>query len=211
MAYDYESVLDMNVLPRMCDLGPYMNWFTGLFRVWMIYHFSDQNRIKIELLKTKIWSEDPFQSQIAIEAHSSYKTELTETRPGIIIKRQKWTRVRIGIADRLMGALPADGSENYFNTWQGSHTLFCIAGTPGEAEELASEVFKDLNEFAPAVRKATDLFRLEVAEIGEYGILEESGKNFVVPVSVGYVLGETWILRQEAPFLKSIDLTLMGL
>lgn len=209
MGYPYQSILDLSIMPDLCRLGPFMNLLTGVFRTWMIYHFADAARIIDNNLKKRIWTEDP-ETQIAIESHAAYKTELTESRPAIIIKRQDWKRVKIGIADRRMGELPADGSELYTNFWQGVHTLFCIGGTPGEAEILGTEVFKDLNEFAPAVRRKLSLMRLEVAEAGGYAKLDESGKNYVVPVNVGYVLQESWILRQEAPFLKRLDLSLMG-
>lgn len=211
MPYPYQSVLDTTLLPKICELGPFLNLIDGIFRVWMIYHFSDPNRIVDNNLKDKIWNEDPTVSQITIEAHDVFKVELTENRPAIVIKRGKWTGIKLGIGDRRMGELTGDGSELYVRAWQGYHTLFCIGGTPGEANILACEAFKDLNEFAQTVRRALDLKRLEVSEVGEYAILEESGKNYVVPITVGYVLEEAWITRQEAPFLKRLDLTLMGL
>jgi hypothetical protein len=209
MPYPYQSVIDTAVLPQLCGLAPRLLSMNGLFRVWMTYHFGDSSRIIDDILKEKLWHADPKETRISIEPHSAYKTDLTEKRPAIIIKRQGWQRIRIGINNMRMGEISLDGAEYYVNLWQGSHTLFCISGVPAEVERLATEVFEDLNRFAPAVRRKMDLIRLEVAEAGEYGKLEESGKNYVVPINVGYVLADTWTLRQEAPFLKSLDLSLM--
>lgn len=206
------SRLDVSVLPGLCSLGPPELLMTGIFRVWMIYHFSDPARIVYERLRDKVWQRDPAATGIVIEAHDVEDLNLTETRPAIIIKRQAWKRIKIGIADRRMGELTEDGSEHCACLWQGAHTLFCIGSTGGEANLLAGEVRQELNQFAQPVRHRAGLNRLEVAEVGETARLDqEGGKNRVVPVNVAYVLEESWILRQEAPFLKRLDMSLLGL
>lgn len=205
------SRLNVRVLPNLCALGPRLINMTKLFRLWMIYHFSDSSFVQETALKNKIWNRDPQKTGIAIEAHSAFDKSLTENRPGIIIKRHAWKHVRMGINNlAAMGSTTADGKQSYANLWQGSHSLFCIGGTPGEAEVLANEVFGDLNAFAPVVQVHLGLMRLEVAEIGEIATLEESGKNFVVPVDIAYALQESWRLQQDAPFLKRIDMSLLS-
>lgn len=210
MTYPYQSIIDTAVLPSICDLGPLLNLMTGVFRVWLSHHFSDASLIVNTLLKDKIWNVDPALTKIAIEAHASYDVRLTEFRPAITIKRQKWQKQKIGIGDgRKMGEISEDGVEHYVRLWQGAHTIFCMAASPAEAEALGTEVFEELDSFSQPVRRALNLQSLEVAEIDGYGKLDESGKNFVVPINVSYALLLTRRVVQEAPFLKSLDLTIL--
>ncbi len=206
------STIKLGRIPSVCALGPLLQTMSQLFRVWQIYHFADPVNIRIPILKDRIWRRDPKVTGIVIEPHTSYRVDLTENRPGIIIKRGKWTSgPQAGIDNRMMGENPIDGSEHYAAQWQGSHTFFCISSEPVEAELLASEVYLDLREYGPVVRRYLGLHKFAVAEADEIAKLEEGGKNYVVPVSVAYTIEQSWQLKQDAPFFKRLDLSLMGL
>lgn len=193
---------------------------TGMLRQWMILHFADPANIA-DPLKRNVWvwkqdpskrgEADPKTSGIVIEPNTKYDTNFTETRPAVIIKRQKWRQQKVGINNQLLGEVGPAGETYYANYWLGAHTLFCIASKPAEAEALAIEVYAELNEFAAAVRKALGLHRFEVTDVDEIGILEESGQSFVVPVTIAYAVEESWTLRSEAPFLQRFDVALLGL
>jgi hypothetical protein len=201
---------DSRWINGLCELGPRPLVTTGWLRLWLTHHFGDASLIEGQepSLQKSLWTRDTKTTNIAIESVTRWVPELTEHRPGIIIKRNGWKRVRQGIADRLMFTWPIDGQQSFTNFWQGSHTLFCI--TPGgdgaECELLAAEVYRELNQFGPIVREILNLVRFEVTEVGELLLLEQARENFVVPVTVSYAYQEGWRLLQEAPKIRRIDL-----
>lgn len=195
----------------LCELGPRPLVTTGLLRLWMTHHFANKDLLEGKnpnLLKS-LWTADT-KTGIAIESVTKWKPELTEKRPGIMIKRHAWKRIRIGIGDRHMFTWPIDGQESFTNLWQGSHTLFCITGggDGAETEILAAEVFRELNQFSEVFRQTLNLVRFEVAEVGELMMLEQARENFVVPVTVAYVYQEGWRVLREAPKIRRIDMAL---
>jgi hypothetical protein len=201
--------LDVAVLPSVCDTGPQLLRMTGFFRVWMTYHFGTPDNVRDPDLRDRVWTYDVKTTGILVESATVWDPAMTERRPSIVIRRNAWRQVRIGINNQHLGANDLTGNTYHANYWQGGHTLFCIAGDGGECEKLATEVFHELNEFAPAVRAGVGLHRLEVVEVGELGKLDEARENFVVPVTMAYAIEQNWTLQQEAPFLKSIDLALL--
>lgn len=202
--------LKIGNLPSLCAMGPRLLTMTGLFRVWMINHFTPGNT-ESEQLTRLVWDKDVRKTGIVIESHTAWDPQTTGATPAVVIKRQAWRKVRLGIADKLMGELPVDGIVHYTNLWEGAHTFFCVGGESGEVEMLAAEVFGELNEFADAVRSELGLMRLTVAEVGEVAILEEASQNFVVPITVGYGVQHSWRLKQELPYFKRVDAALLGL
>jgi hypothetical protein len=127
----------------------------------------------------------------------------------MIKKRNGWKNLRMGIDNRMMGVVPSDGHDYYTNFWTGSHTLFCLSSEGAAAEILAAEVFRELNHFAGKVRPRVGLHRLEVIEVGEAYLLEESTENFAVPVTVGYAWQDSWLVEElDAAVLASFDLTI---
>lgn len=191
----------------LCELGPRPLITTGWLRLWMTHHFQKGNfESTAPSIQKAFWSSDRARTGIAIESVTKWIPELTEHRPGVIIKRNAWKRVRLGIADKLMFHWPIDGQDSYTNFWQGSHTLFCISGEGAEAEILAAEVYRELNQFSDVIRRTLNLVRFEVMEVGELMLLEQARENFVVPVTVGYAYQENWRVLQEAPRIRRIDL-----
>jgi len=207
-----------NVIPRIdaqwfsgiCELGPRPLVVTGWLKVWLQGHFAEQKQIddqESSALRKALWRPECDLTGIAIESVTKWTPELTEKRPAIIIKRNAWRHVRFGIDDRMFFTLDKDWQNRYSNVWQGSHTLFCIAGDGAETEKLAAEVFKELNEFGPRIRIILDLMRFEVMEAGEVMKLKQNAReNFVVPVTVAYAYRQDWIIRQEGPLFKRLDL-----
>jgi hypothetical protein len=190
---------------NFCQLGPRPLVVTGWFKYWLQGHFGSAATMESTApsIVRNLWKPNNLQTKIAIESVTAWTPELTEHRPAIIIKRNGWKRIRLGIDDRMMGTQAPSAQNQYCNLWQCSHTLFCITGEGAETELLAAEVFRELNEFGPVVRQILDLMRFEVMEVGEVMKLPQNAReNFVVPITVAYAYREDWEVISEAPFLK---------
>lgn len=181
---------------------------SGLFREILTRHFAEPGNIEDPHLRKLLWRDAENETQLVIEAHYKWKPELTEFRPAIIIKRNNWSNQRLGIGDQLQGP-PADkfGNPHYTTQWTGSHTLFCIAGSGTQAELLGTEVYREIHHFQHVIRKHAKLKQIRAVELGEISELDEDRNHFVVPVTVGYVLEDSWVVMQEAPVLRSVRLS----
>lgn len=197
-------------ISSICSLLPRPLVMTGYFRDILIRHFSTPGHIEHTELKHLIWSNTFGQSRILIESVHRWLPQYTEQRPAVIIKRNAYQNRRVGIGDRHQGP-PADrrGDPHYSTMWIGSHTLFCIGGTGAQAELLATEVQREMTEFAPCYLRDMKLHRFQVVEVGAVGELEEATENFVVPVTVGYAFMQNWTIVQQAPTLNHVSLSLI--
>lgn len=198
--------LDGRSFKELCGSTLRPRQFTGLLQLWLTQHFSDPNNIVERGVKNRIWTEDPETSRIQILPVSDWKPNTTEQRPALLLKRQELKFVRYGIDNRLMGGGPQFSSRRYYaGGLQGSHTVFCVAGEGGEAEELGAEVMHELLKFAPVVRSWLNLQRVEFVGIGELAKLEEASENFVVPVNIAYAFLQEWeLLSLDDPALVKI-------
>jgi hypothetical protein len=179
---------------------------TGFFREWFINHFAKSDNIEAKELRGKLWKAIP-ETNIVIESITQWRPDLTQKRLAIIIKRNDWQIQRVGIDDRLQGGDNITGKVEYSTLIAGSHTLFCLAGKGTEAEILAAEVYREMIQFGPVIRKEMGLQRFMVVSVGALFELEESKENYGVPVTVSYVTNESWQLVPQAPVLKRIVLS----
>lgn len=194
-----------STISHLCSLLPRPLIMTGIFREIMARHFLSADNIEIPELKHLLWQKgEP--TGILVESIHRWRPELTEHRPAVIIKRNRYRNKRFGIADRHEGS-PADrfGHPHYTTFWVGAHTLFCIGASGAQAELLATEVKREVHHFHDVIRRSALLHRLAVLEVGEIAELEEAVENFVVPVIVGYAYQDSWVVRQEAPTLRSVS------
>ena len=72
---------------------------------------------------------------------------------------------------------------------------------------LATEVQRELTGFGPVILKSLGLHRFQVTEVGAIAELEEATENFVVPVTVGYAYEQRWLIKRQAPTLRTISLS----
>jgi len=190
ISVDWSSLVDLK-----CPTSPTPLAVTGIFVQWMRNHFSDSANIDLNILKESVWTNDISTSAIIIDSVFRWKPDTTEFRPGIFVKRNPWKILRYGIDDRkMMGVNDGTCTRAYNTMFQGSHTLFCIAGESGEVELLATEVYHELIQFGPRARKHFNFLRFVVSDIGEPAILEEATENFVVPIVVSYGGQYTWTI-----------------
>jgi hypothetical protein len=173
----------------------------------MTQKFANTNNIVQKGLKDKLWT-DSEQTKIAILPLTAWEPTFTERRPGLIIKRQELKHVRLGINNQLMGGMTSPsgyGTQVHSTSIQGSHTVFCIAGESGEAEQLGAEVAYELLKFAPLMRALLDFIRIEFVGLGEVVKLEEASENFMVPANLAYVFRSEWVVGSlDDPILRGI-------
>lgn len=193
-----------------CALGPRPILLTGAFVQWLRQHFVAASNLEDpDLAKPGtefVWTQDPLTRRISIESYTRWDADLVENRPALIVKRNGWQHQRLAIDNRYHGFVNPAGSRDYSCSWLGSHTVFVISGEGAECEKLAAEVYRELNQFAPLMRKELDLLRLEVTEVGELSLLEEASENFVVPIVIAYGFTESWTLRPSAAPLRKAEI-----
>ena len=191
----------------VCSYGHTQLTMQGALRQVLIQHFSDPRNILNATLRARVerdgvWSEGA-DTGIYIESLHRWRPELTESRPGIVLKDHKWTWQRMGIGDKYHDDYRS-GLRKYGGYWNAAHTFFALANEGAEAQILATEVNKVMLWFAPQIMAELELQRFVPLEIGEVSALRESTENYMVPVSVAYVVPEFWSLQPDAPRLRRI-------
>ena len=214
--YPPEPYLVQDIVSSLCSTGhtPYI--LTGEILRLCIHQWSDPEtnvwnpKLKAEGLQ---WDSSPAQTQILIEPVWKYSVQAIQRRPAIYVKRNNMKMQRRGVSD---GGLTVDRDDvlnsqhKYAMQVVGSHSLFCVGSTGGEAESIASEVWRHQLHFSPLIRKDLKLHDYTVAELGTISKLEESHEHFVVPIAITWVFFEAWVLTKEGPPLKTVRLNMEG-
>lgn len=193
-------------LSSLCATGWRPLLITGLLRDLLVRHFSDPSTIEDDSLKQLVWRPDE-RTDILVESIYRWRGELTEKRPALLIKRNQYQNRQL-VMNNLAG-LTESGHWEFVTAWIGSHTVFCIHGSGAGAEILASEVQRELTQFAPVVVKYLGLLQWAVTEVGEIAEVEEARESFVVPVTVGWAYDENWRIEQESLKLRRIPLSVL--
>lgn len=140
-----------------------------------------------------------------IESIHRWRGDLAEKRPAILIKRNQYSNTRMTVGDQA--GTDAQGNRQYVTWWTGSHTLFCIHASGASAEVLATEVQREITQFAPVILQTLGLFRLVVTDVGAISEIEEAKESFVIPVNVTWAYQEFWTIKHEALRLRSVGLS----
>jgi len=197
----------MFTLSSFCELMASPQIMTGVFRDILQRHFAAEAQIEEPDLRNLIWHSGE-QTNILIEVAYRWDPALTQKRPAVIIKRNAYKNIRLGIGDSLQFPyVDATGDRHFSTGWLGSHTLFCLGNSGAKAELLSSEVQRELTCFAEIIRKTLSLLRFQVLEIGAVSVLEEAQENFVVPVTVSYAYCQHWRIRPQVPRLNNISMS----
>jgi hypothetical protein len=176
---------------------------TGFFRDLLTRHFQSEN-IQSRDLANYIWRDD-MTTGILIESIHRWRGDLAEKRPAILIKRNQYSNTRMTVGDQA--GTDAQGNRQYVTWWTGSHTLFCIHASGASAEVLATEVQREITQFAPVILQTLGLFRLVVTDVGAISEIEEAKESFVIPVNVTWAYQEFWTIKHEALRLRSVGLS----
>lgn len=186
-----------------------MGWrpimLTGLLRDVLTRHFAAPLNIEEPDLRHLVWSEG-VRTGILIESIYRWRGELVEKRPAVIVKPNGRKNVRYGIAD-MLGA-DDQGFMHYQTFWVGSHTLFCIHGSGASVEILATEVQRELTQFANVLVRYLNLMTFRVTEVGAIAELEEARESWVIPVTVAWAYEERWKVEMESLKLRKVPLSM---
>ena len=194
----------------LCSYGMTPLIMQGALRQVLIQHFADTRNIlnstlRSTLERSGVWRADA-QTGIVIESLHKWRPELTEARPGLILKEGAWQWQRMGIGDSV-GEDWLTGRKFYQGYWQGSHTIFALAKEGPEAQIIAIEAMKCFLRAAAIILEQFELQRFVPVSIGEVSALKESTEHYVVPITVAYTVPEAWHMTPEAPRLKQIVFT----
>lgn len=181
---------------------------TGFLKQLFTQFFVDPRNIvnaKVREIMTRSdgWRPDE-QTAILVESSGRWRPELTEKRPGVIIRREDWNHQSIAIGDKLHG-LNTDATESRIDHWIGGYTVFALAGAQVEAENLASEILRVLRGYARLITEQLNVHLFRVTKIGAPGQLEEAKSNWAVPITIAVIVETQWLVREHAPILKRIE------
>ena len=188
---------------HICSLGWRPLLMTGMLVQELRDHFSQSDRIDHTNLREYLWRVQTDRSKIVIESMTRWNPSLTSMRPAVLIRRNSWQTMRLGIGDKMLMQNDLDGWDRYSLLMCGSHTIFCLAREPGECETLATEVYRQLLEFGPILRDHLMLMKFIVTEIGQMAPVTESREHFGVPITVAYAHNQSWTVRKHTPRLES--------
>lgn len=195
-------------LSSLCSTGLNPLIMTGALRQILVQYFADPDNVRSAFLRRYLeregaWKEGDDTVGLYIESLTAWRPELTEARPAIVIKENDWEWMRVGIGDQSFVDY-RDGKAMYAGYWKGTHTVFAIGNEGAETLILAVEIAKLLLWFHSVIQEQLNLHRFIVMSISGVHALKESTENYVVAVTIGYVVEEVWDLQQEAPRLKRI-------
>jgi hypothetical protein len=211
----------------LCTTGFHPNLLTGFFVRSLRDHFSDPDNLEfggrnefrivdgqrevVEELQNYVWSEGP-NTKILIDPVWKYNRENIQARPGLLVRRDPFSRQSLVLGDgyTVRPKRDADGNvERVQGRYQtcaivGSHTIFCIGGSGAEAELLGAEVFNHFSYFGQLFREELHMHEFAAKSVEAVAYLEEFDDHYVVPVVVSYGYMAAWRVEREAPWLKSI-------
>lgn len=187
-----------------------MGWrpimITGMIRDQLTRHFARPLGIEQPDLRQLVWREDD-RSGILIESIFRWRTDFVGKRPAVIIKPNGRKNLRLGILDAA--GTTEDGHLLYRTFWVGSHTIFCLHGSGASADILATEVQRELTQFAEPLRQQLGLFLFQPTEVGAVGIVEEDRQSFAAPVNVGWAYAEDWRIDFESRKVRRVSLSVL--
>jgi hypothetical protein len=181
---------------------------TGFLRMWLAAHFSDAAKIAYPELRSFLWTSSVQSSKILIEVVDMWKPSLTEQRPGILIARNAYKDLHLGMGDRLQGWQASDGAVYHSSQMAGIHTLIGVSKTGREAEAIGEEVHDEFLEFGELIRSDLNLMQFRVMELGEKFRIKEAPDNFGVPVPIAIRLEKNWKVTPHASFIKGVKLSI---
>jgi hypothetical protein len=205
--------IDIEQISSVCSTGMPPSILTGMFLSWIRQHFAFRLNLEAPYLRGTpdsvgmVWAPDAT-TAIVIEAATRWDPTQANQRPAIYIKRNSAQNIRRGIDNSRMYGGSNFGGTIYTSFLVGSHTFFCISAECAGAEGLATEVYRQLVEFSPVMRKEFQLHRLELAEIAEPMKLEEAAGSWTVPITISWAAEDKWILKPQGPILKKTDISL---
>lgn len=204
---DFSSQIVYGDPSSICSLGIRPIILQGFLLEHLRRHFADENNIQHDNLRKYLWRANVDRERIVIDTLGRWNPNAAGLRPAVLIRRNGWQVIPLGIGNRMHGVTNTDGYERYSVNMGGSHTIFCIATESGECEILASEIYLELLEFAQIIRERLDLLRFQITEIGQMQMVEESRQHFGIPITVAYAHNHNWMVKKHSPILNTVDIS----
>jgi hypothetical protein len=160
------------------------------------------------MLQQCVWRNDNT-TGIVIETSTNEVLTNIQQRPAILVRRNAIKTQRMSIGDRITPLRPQMG-ESFTIALHGSHTIFNIATKAGHAEALANETSMFLMQLAPAIRGSLCFagdFKFE--ELGQVGMLDGIGGQYVVPATFSYIAEIPWTLHENLPPIRHIHFKML--
>lgn len=194
--YTYDWSDTSLVCPEGFDLRTLDRFFLSVLK----YHFSLSSRIVIPELRQYVYTDD-HNSKIRIVMNTVWDPTNEGSKPAIIVKRGVQQSQRQVIGDKGESDSIIDNITSYAKFIHGSHRIMCIGGSDGQTEDLAKEVFFLFTCLSPIFRDILPFHDIQTAEIGELGVIEDTGHALAVPITVSYAYEYGWKIRTIAPTL----------
>jgi hypothetical protein len=226
-----QTLIGFDQVTSVCTTRHSSNILTGIFIRSLRDHFSNPNNLEFNganllglgaiELQNYVYAELPdgqpdlSKTMIQIKAVWEYNSQDIQRRPALYVQRNAQQTRKLAIGDGFTAApnTSPDGTvRNIPGRYQtrailGSHTVFCVGGSGAEAELLGQEVFNHFHMFAQTFRREFRLHQFVATEIQPVSLLDEFDKHFVVPVVLGYVTMPSWRVDVEAPWLKTVAIS----
>ena len=184
-------------------LGGY--YMTGIFISLLRYFFGEAGQILYPELRDRIWKPDIKDTRILIESVSFWKPQDLQRRPALMVKRGQQNLLKKTIGEGQVQSILST-LDTFQEFWEGSHTVFALGRSEGEAELLADEVGLAISQFSPKLRPDFKLLRLRLLQYGDVSQLEEDRQYYVVPLTFSYGYVRFWTLQSESPAMKTLQL-----
>lgn len=188
----------------LCSMGWRPLMITGLLRDVLLRHFAGP--VEESDLRHLVWRPDE-RTGILIESIYRWRGDAVGKRPAVIIKPNGRRNLRLTIADKA-GATE-QGFQKFRTWWVGTHTVFCIHGKGAATDILATEVQRQLTQFANVLVTYLNLETFRVTDLGGIAELEEDRESFVIPITVAWAYQEAWQVELESLKLRRVPIDLI--
>lgn len=160
---------------------------------WLRFHFGAASRIEYPNLVDRVWTDNE-SSKIVIASLAEWRPTQTDERPALLVDRLDQ---ETDMNTRPIGPQYQGVRQGYFTDFMiGRHVVHCLGGREGEAEYLASEVWRELKRFAPIAREYLCLYRFLPERIMKRRQLsDEHREHYACSIPVFYGYQEAWRLH----------------
>ncbi len=197
-------------LRPLCAAGLSPSIVTGVIMQLLARHFASPGLIMTENLKQYVFTGDPATNKIRITTNTRFDPKSAGLFPALVIKRGGLKTDRKVMGDRLPVSQDEQdaGVSSYVRFHEGSHQVYVIAESDGEAEDLALECFDYLTFLSPVMVDLFPFHDFQVASIGPLGVLEAMGNQIGIQIQLDYVYEYAWSVQPIAPRLKTVSTTI---
>lgn len=196
------------IADAICNHGMQPILLTGMIRDELLHHFSSPNSIENPDLRQLLW-RDSASTGILIESTHNWTPAMADKRPAILVGRNS-VQAKGGLLLGNKSRLDEIGFQHYTKIWVGSHKVFCLHLNGTATEILATEVIRELGQFAPQLLRRFNLMKFDVMEYGPVSLVEESGQHFGVEITLAWAFVEQWMLEEQSRPTRGFRLSVLS-